>query len=114
MVKFIYSSAVTAAAVLAFGFPQLAMAAHVFYGITVHVATNSIKVRDPKAKQTLSFELLPKFDRVFSRDGKTTYQMAHVKAGQYVGIVYDQKLLGVRHADRIYLLDNANQRIGRQ
>lgn len=94
--------------------PRAALAANVFYGITVHVSTTSIKVQDPKTKQTLSFELVPKFDRVFSADGKTTYQMRKVKPGQYVGVIYDQKLLGVRHADKIYLLDNANQRIGAQ
>ncbi|MEO9170017.1 MAG: hypothetical protein ABI282_08360 [Candidatus Baltobacteraceae bacterium] len=114
MRKLLPSSAAVFAAVLAFGLPQLALAAHVFYGITVHVSTNSIKVHDPKANQTLSFELIPKFDQVFSGDGKTTYQMKSVKPGQYVGIIYDQKLLGVRHADKIYLLNNANERIGKQ
>lgn len=86
----------------------------VFYGIVTHVSTQNIKVQDPRSKQTLSFVLLPKFDQVFSADGKTTYQMGKVKAGQYVGIIYDQKALGVRHADKIYLLNNANQKIGVQ
>jgi len=94
--------------------PQLALAANTFYGITVHVSSNNIKVEDPKTKQTLSFEILPKFDQVFSADGKTTYQMKNVKAGQYVGVIYDQKALGMRHADKIYLLNNANERIGTQ
>ena len=94
--------------------PQAAVAANTFYGITVHVSTSNIKVEDPKTKQTLSFELVPKFDQIFSADGKTTYQMNHVKPGQYVGIIYDQKALGIRHADKIYLLNNANQRIGNQ
>jgi hypothetical protein len=85
-----------------------------FYGITVHVSTQNIKVQDPKTKQVLSFVILPKFDQVFSANGKTTYQMSKVKAGQYVGIIYDQKGLGVRHADKIYLLDNANEKIGTQ
>ena len=85
-----------------------------FYGITVHVSSQNIKVQDPRTKQTLSFMLVPKFDQVFSADGKTTYQMGKVKAGQYVGIIYDQKALGIRHADKIYLLNNANQRIGTQ
>ena len=91
-----------------------ALAASTFYGITVHVSTNNIKVEDPKTKQTLSFEIVPKFDQIFSADGKTTYQMKSVKAGQYVGIIYDQKALGVRHADKIYLLDNANEKISSQ
>ena len=80
----------------------------------MHVSTNNIKVQNPKTKQTLSFLILPKFDQVFSADGKTTYQMSKVKAGQYVGIIYDQSALGARHADKIYLLTNANQKIGTQ
>jgi hypothetical protein len=92
--------------------PTAALASPTFYGITTHVSANSIKVQDPKTHQTLSFEILPKFDQIFSADGKTTYQMKSVHAGQYVGIIYDQKALGVRHADKIYLLTNANQRIG--
>ena len=91
-----------------------ALAASTFYGIVVHVSTNNIKVQDPKSKQTLSFTIVPKFDQVFSANGKTTYQMSAIKAGQYVGIIYDQKALGIRHADKIYLLNNANQRIGSQ
>jgi hypothetical protein len=38
--------------------------------------------------------------------------MKDIKAGRYVGIIYDQKMLGVRHADKVYLLNNANQRVG--
>ncbi len=105
---------VFALAVLAWALPQTAAAASTFYGITVHVSTSNIKVQDPKTKQTLSFTLVPKFDQVFSANGKTTYQMSAVKAGQYVGIIYDQKALGVRHADKIYLLNDANEKIGAQ
>jgi hypothetical protein len=94
--------------------PQVAAAASTFYGITVHVSSNNIKVEDPKTKQTLSFEIVPKFDQIFSADGKTTYQMGKIKAGQYVGIIYDQKAFGIRHADKIYLLNNANQKITAQ
>jgi hypothetical protein len=71
-------------------------------------------VYDPKNHQTLSFVLTPKFDQVFSSDGKTTYQMKNVKRGQYVGIIYDQKALGMRHADKIYIMNNANQRLSSQ
>ncbi len=94
--------------------PSAVQAASTFYGIVVHVSTSNIKVQDSRTKQTLSFTIVPKFDQVFSADGKTTYQMSAIKAGQYVGIIYDQKALGVRHADKIYLLNNANQRIGSQ
>jgi hypothetical protein len=110
------ATALVVAIAPAWALPQATFAAttSTFYGITVHVSSNNIKVQDPKTKQTLSFVILPKFDQVFSADGKTTYQMRAVKAGQYVGIIYDQKALGARHADKIYLLTNANQRIGTQ
>ena len=111
-----FPATVALTAALLCGLPVVAAAAttSTFYGITVHVSTSNIKVQDPKTKQTLSFVIVPKFDHVFSADGKTTYQMGKVKAGQYVGIIYDQSALGARHADKIYLLDNANQRIGTQ
>lgn len=96
---------------LAASLPQVAMAASTFYGIVEHVSTTNIKVQDPKSKQVLSFGILPKFDQIFSADGKTTYQMKAIKAGQYVGIIYDQKALGARHADKIYLMNNANEKI---
>jgi len=111
---FLRPAAMALAAALALALPQAAFAASTYYGITVHVSANNIKVEDPKTKQTLSFEILPKFDQVFSANGKTTYQMSAIKAGQYVGIIYDQKALGVRHADKIYLLTNANEKIGTQ
>jgi len=94
--------------------PSVAMAAKTFYGIVTHVAVNSIKVQDPRTNQTLGFEILPKFDQVFSGDGKTTYQMKDVRPGRYVGIIYDQKFLGVRHADKVYIMNNRNQRLSSQ
>jgi hypothetical protein len=94
--------------------PQVALAASTFYGTVVHVSMNNIKVYNPASHQTLSFEVLPKFDQIFSGDGKETYQMKDVRAGRYVGIIYDQSGLGMRHADRIYIMNNANQHIGQQ
>ena len=85
-----------------------------FSGIVNHVSANNIKVTDTKSQQTLSFLIVPKFDQVFSSDGKTTYQMKDVKAGQYVKVYYDQKALGQRHADRILLLSQANHVMGKQ
>lgn len=101
---------------LAFAAPQAALAGKTnsFYGLTLHVSTNNIKVQDPKTKETLSFLILPKFDQVFSGDGKTTYQMKNVHAGQYVRIVYDQKAFGIRHADKIFVLTNGNHKISKQ
>jgi hypothetical protein len=98
---------------LALVVPLNADAASTFYGIVRHVSVNSIKVDDPRTNQTLSFEILPKFDQVFSGDGKTTYQMKDVRPGRYVGIIYDQRALGVRHADQIYILNDRNERISR-
>ena len=91
--------------------PQLAYAGKTnnWYGEVVHVSVNNVKVYDPKSHQTLSFILTPKFDQVFSSDGKTTYQMKDLHHGQYVRVVYDQKALGIRHADKIYILNNANE-----
>ena len=109
-------AAFVGATALVWALPQnaLPMTNSTFYGITVHVSTNNIKVQNPKTKETLSFLILPKFNQVFSANGKTTYQMSKIKAGQYVAIVYDQKALGARHADKIYLMNNAEQRIGTQ
>jgi|SRR5271165_5717978 len=85
-----------------------------FSGIVAHVSTQNIKVTDSASKQTLSFLIVPKFDQIFSSDGKTTYQMSAIKPGQYVKVYYDQKALGARHADRILLLNQKNQVTGKQ
>lgn len=110
--RHVFLRGIAALVLLAFAFvPNAAWAASTFYGEAVHVSTNNIKVRDPRTGQVLSFEILPHFDSIFSPDGKTTYQMKDVHEGHYVGIVYDQKALGIRHADKIYVLTNANQRV---
>lgn len=85
-----------------------------FYGEVVHVSTENVKVMNPKSHETISFVLTPKFDQVFSDNGKTTYQMKDLRTGQYVRVVYDQKALGMRHADKIYILNNANMKTGNQ
>jgi hypothetical protein len=85
-----------------------------FYGIVDHVSVNSIKVTNPKTHETLGFALLPKFKQIFSNNGKTTYQMSKIHSGQYVRVIYDQRALGMRHADRIYLLNNASRKMGHQ
>jgi hypothetical protein len=85
-----------------------------FSGIVDHVSSNNIKVHNPATNQDLSFLIVPKFDQVFSGDGKSTYQMRAVKAGQYVKVYYDQKFLGQRHADRILIMRQNNSVKGRQ
>lgn len=99
---------VAAAALLS---PQIVLAASTFYGEAIHVSTTNIKVRNPRDGQILSFEILPHFYKIFSPDGKTTYQMKDIHNGQYVAIIYDQAALGMRHADEIYIMNNANQRL---
>lgn len=91
--------------------PQAALAGKTnnFYGEVVHVSMDNVKVYDPHARQTLSFILTPEFDQIFSDNGKTTYQMKDLKKGQYVRVVYDQKALGIRHADKIFILNNRNE-----
>jgi hypothetical protein len=86
-----------------------ALAASTFYGEVVHVSVDNVKVYDPHSKQTLSFLVTPEFDQIFSDNGKSTYQMKDLKHGQYVRVIYDQKALGARHADKIYILNNANE-----
>jgi len=80
----------------------------IFQGLVEHVSPNNIKVKDPKSNQTLSFLMVPHFNKIFKGDGQTTHQQAALKEGQYVKVYYDQKALGARHADRILILNNAN------
>src|ERR1700684_2637848 len=74
-------------------------------GTLVHISTSNIKIKDDKTGKELSFALVPHFDQVFSSDGKSTYQMKSLHSGQLVKVYYDQKFLGMRHADRILVLN---------
>jgi hypothetical protein len=82
---------------------QAAGSVNIIYGYVEHVSSTNIKVYDVNQKDSIAFEIFPKFDQVFSGDGKTTYQMKDIKSGAFVKIYYDQKALGVRHADRIFI-----------
>jgi hypothetical protein len=88
-----------------------ATATNWYAGYVVHVSANNIKVANKARTQILSFEVVPHFKNIWSADGKTTYQMARIKPGMIVRILYDQKLLGVRHADKIYILNTWGQPI---
>lgn len=72
-------------------------------GRVTHVSTENIKVADAGGHE-LSFILVPKFKNIWSENGKTTYQMAYLKPGTHVKVVYDQSVLGARHADKIIVL----------
>jgi len=74
-----------------------------FDGEISHVSTNNIKVINPKTHESLSFLLTPHFKQIFSRDGNET-GMASLRAAEFVKVYYDQKFLGQRYADRIYIV----------
>jgi hypothetical protein len=98
-----------AATLAASGLTASAGATNIVYGTVQHVSTNNIKVAVAHTNNSLSFEIVPKFDQVFSSDGKATYQMKDVKPGTFVKVYYDQKALGVRHADKIYIYKSNSQ-----
>ncbi len=83
-------------------------------GTLVHISSSNIKIKDDKTGKELGFVLVPHFDQVFSGDGKSTYQMKSLHSGQLVKVFYDQKLLGVRHADRILVLNRAEKPVKQQ
>ena len=76
-----------------------------FTGYLVHVSAENLKVEDTSHTQTLSFLLVPKFKKLYSDDGKLTYQMASLAPGMIVKVLYDQDLLGARHADKIFIVN---------
>jgi hypothetical protein len=79
----------------------------IFQGLVNHVSSDNLKVTDPKTSKTLSFLLVPRFNKIFKSHGKTM-QQATLKNGQYVKVYYDQKFLGRPHADRVLILNEAN------
>jgi hypothetical protein len=83
--------------------PALAKLNDKFIGVVTHVSATDIKVKDPHNGQVLGFVLTPHFNNAY-KHGKTA-QMAYLKPGDPVEIIYDQKALGVRHADKIIMLD---------
>src|ERR1700716_3727292 len=83
-------------------------------GTLVHISASNIKIKDDKTGKELGFLLVPHFDQVFSADGKTTYQMKSLHSGQLVKVYYDQKMLGVRHADRILVLNRMEHPVKQQ
>ncbi len=75
-----------AATLAASGLTASAGATNIVYGTVQHVSTNNIKVAVAHTNNSLSFEIVPKFDQVFSSDGKATYQMKDVKPGTFVKV----------------------------
>ena len=79
------------------------------YGTVQHVSSNNIKIRDQVTGKTMSFLMTPHFDKVFTKDGKTS-QMSFLHNGTPVEILYDQHMLGTRHADKIIVLEHLPRR----
>jgi hypothetical protein len=80
-------------------------ATHEFTGQVLHVSTDNIKVENLRSGNVQSFLIVPHFDQVFQFDGKTTYQMKRLTAGNRVKVYYDERALGIRHADRIVVMN---------
>jgi|SRR5215469_5757466 len=83
---------------------------NVFVGTVDHVSSDNIKVSN--TSQTLSFLLVPRFKQVFAGNGKDTKQMSDIHNGDYVKVFYDQKALGARHADKIFILKSNGRAMG--
>jgi len=73
------------------------------YGTIQHVSSDNIKIRDQATGKTMGFVMTPHFNSVFTKDGKTA-QMSFLRNGTPVEILYDQHMLGTRHADKIIVL----------
>jgi len=115
MMKKLYRAQVAALAgtmaMLSFPFAPASAAdkagSEVFQGLVDHVSSDNLKVTDSKSNKTVSFLLVPRFNKVFKSDGKTM-QQSSLRNGQYVKVYYDQKLLGRPHADRVLILNDSN------
>jgi hypothetical protein len=81
----------------------LAAATDTVIGTVTHVSTTDVAVKEAKTGKVVKFVLVPRFDRLFSKDGKTTVQMSALKPGTPVTVYYDRHLFGVPHADRILI-----------
>ena len=84
-----------------------ALATGVIYGYVIHVSVNNIKVKDSHTGQTVSYRITPSFDQVFSADGKTTYQMKNIHAGDFVKVITAHDVVGMR-ADKIDIQKRAH------
>lgn len=83
------------------GTPALAIKTSTFVGRVVHISADNIKVQNASG-QTMSFLIVPRFNGLSTKDGKPA-QMNTLHTGMPVTVVYDQKALGIRHADRIMI-----------
>jgi hypothetical protein len=74
-----------------------------FDGRVVHVSGENLKVTGIEGgkTQTISFLMVSHVRKIFKRKGSATTQMQDIKPGDFVRVTFDQKFLGLRHADEI-------------
>lgn len=74
-----------------------------FEGTVEHVSAENIKIHGIEGgkAQTLSFLINPKVTKLTHNDGKSTAELKEIHIGDMVKVRFDQKLLGIRHADMI-------------
>ena len=84
--------------------PAQAIKVYAAVGTVQHVSTDNIKIFILEERKVESFIVIPKFKNLFSKDGKTTYQMADLRPGMLVDVHYSVRL-GIRHATDIYVLN---------
>jgi hypothetical protein len=77
-------------------------------GLIKHVSSTNVSIYNPRTKQSEGFVIVPRFGNVFKADGRTPKQVSDLHNGQYVKVYYDQKMLGVMHADRILIMQDNN------
>jgi hypothetical protein len=70
-------------------------------GTVMHVSTTDLAVKGQDGK-TVRFVLVPQFNRIFSKDGKTTVQMTRLKPGTPVTVDYTDTL-GILHPNKIVI-----------
>jgi hypothetical protein len=81
-----------------------------FDGTIVHISTNNVKVKGLEGgqMQTLSFLYVPRIGKLTHNGGEVTRDQKALHEGEYVRVMYDQKALGIRHADAIEPYANPN------
>ncbi len=74
-----------------------------FEGTVAHVSFDNIKVHGIEGGkwQTISFLINPKITKMTHNGGKSTAELKDIHVGDMVKIRFDQKFLGLRHADEI-------------
>lgn len=84
-----------------------------FDGTIIHISTNNIKVKGLEGGQlqTLSFLYVPRIGKLTHNGGKVTRDQKALHEGEYVRVTYDQKALGIRHADAIEPYANPNMKM---